>query len=122
MSVGVVAYCDSIAKALVAAGVRAVTDPGRITVPCVFIAPSEAEFTTLDGEHARTAFVMHLIAPGKGGMADMAALSSLAAKVIKANVAPVVTVRLTALQVGDQELPCFDMEWVEQVSWTQGIT
>jgi hypothetical protein len=120
---GVVDYCQGIADKLVAANIRAVTDPANVSPPCVLVVAQEGEMTTLDGVTSSARFTMHLIGPGQGAKNSMDALSSLFARVIKANVAPVVAWRLTSYDTDNgAPYPAYDLDWIMAVDVTQGVT
>lgn len=109
---------DVIAKALVAAGVRAVTDPRRVDPPCVLVVPESAQFDSMCEGQANTEWVLHLLAPPPGAADTFRQLSALAAKVIAA-VPRIETVRMASYQTDNGSTwPSFDMRFTTESSWT----
>lgn len=67
---------------LVAAGVRAVTDPRRVDPPCVLVVPTLGSFDTNCVGDASTDWSLMVLGPQPGGEDALKVLGAMAAKVI----------------------------------------
>lgn len=67
---------------LIAAGVRATTDPRRVTPPCVLVAPQEVEFEAMCPGEGPTDWVLHCLSAPPGGEDALKSISQLVAAVL----------------------------------------
>ena len=102
---------------MVAAGVRAVTDPRRVDPPCVLVVPAAVEWNSNCIGDGVTDWVLHVLGPQPGGEDALRVIARMAAAVL-----PLFPEarrgRMTSYSTdsGD-DWPCFDIEWSRSSPW-----
>lgn len=109
---------NDIRDALVAGGVRAVTDPRRVDPPCVLILPEEAEFGHMTPGTGNTTWVLRCLAPPPGNSDAFNVLAELAADVI-GTVPDVQNARVTSYATGPtaDAWPCIELRFTTVSAW-----
>lgn len=109
---------NEIRDALVAGGVRAVTDPRHIDPPCVLILPEDAEFTHMDAGTGPTSWVLRVLAPPPGNSDAFTVLADLVAETI-VTVPDVQTARVTSYATGPtaDPWPCIELRFTAVSQW-----
>lgn len=109
---------NDIRDALVAGGVRAVTDPRRVDPPCVLILPEEAEFGMMAPGNGNTTWVLRCLAPPPGNSDAFGILSDLAAATIT-TVPDVQNARMGSYATGptSDPWPCIELRFTTVSAW-----
>ena len=80
---GIWSSMEHYRDALVAAGIRATVDPGRVDPPCVLIVPETGEFNVMCDGDAHTEWVLWVLGGQPGRVDTMRALSRTVAGVLQ---------------------------------------
>lgn len=106
---------------LLAIGVRTVTDPRRIEIPCALVVPERAESQATLGCNGvfDTDWVISIMSGPTSGRDSMQQLSAMAALVLQGMAVGNVTVEWSSRRIdtsGDP-VPCIDIRWTTQSDW-----
>lgn len=115
------AVAADYADRLVAAGIRATTDPTRLVPPVVLFTPPTT--VDMDINCGGTARFRAVVAAGGGPASGEAwrSLEAMLAKVLAADVIPVEEIAFGYYDVGDgtPSPPVYELTWAEPVDWIQ---